>query len=142
MYIYCLPFEGKRRPTEHVDFGAQSLSVLFPNCLHLRNIVTFISPKLATSDAATSYWVRFPLTNLYTLLGVPFVLPIHNQGVSLAPRQGLCPMENIPADYWLILCFFILLTSLPVTAPFGGRFPVHSTFLQPSCVAEFNLYSS
>jgi len=34
-----------------------------------------------------------------------FVPPIHNQGVSLAPRQGLCPLENIPADYWLILCF-------------------------------------
>ena len=68
--MYCLPLEGKRRPTKHVDFGAQSLSALFPNCLHLRNIVTFVSPKLATSDAATSYWMRFPLINLYTLLSV------------------------------------------------------------------------
>ena len=81
IYKYCLPLEGKRRPTKHVDFGAQSLSALFSNCLHLRNIVTFVSPKLVTSDAATSYWMRFPLINLYTLLGVPFVLLIH-KGVS------------------------------------------------------------
>ena len=33
-----------------------------------------------------------------------FVLPVHNQGVSYAPLQGLCPMVIIPADYWLILC--------------------------------------
>ena len=72
--MYCLPLEGKRRPTKHVDFGAQSLSALFPNCLHLRNIVTFVSPKLATSDAATSYWMRFPLINLYTLLGVLLIV--------------------------------------------------------------------
>ena len=44
-----------------------------------------------------------------------FVPPVHNQGVSLAPLQGLCPMENIPADYWLILC-------LSVTDSFS-RFP-------------------
>ena len=89
VYICCLPLEGKRRPTNHVDFDAQSLSALFPDCLHLESIVTSAFPKLATSDAATSYWVRFPLTNLHTLLGVPFVPPIHNQGVSLAPNQGL-----------------------------------------------------
>lgn len=90
MYICCLPFEGKRRPTDYVDFGAQSLSALFPNCLHLRNIVTSASPKLATSDAATSYWMRFPLINLCALLGVPFVL-------LMLLRQGLCPMKNINA---------------------------------------------
>ena len=73
IYTCCLPLERKRRPTKHVDFGAQSLSALFPDCLHLRSIVTFASPKLATNDAATSYWMRFPLINLYTLLGVPFV---------------------------------------------------------------------
>ena len=73
IYTCCLPLERKRRPTEHVDFGAQSLSALFPDCLHLRSIVTFASPKLATNDAATSYWMRFPLINLYTLLGVPLV---------------------------------------------------------------------
>lgn len=56
--------------------------------LHLRDSVTIISPKLATSDAATSYWMRFPLINLYILLGVPFVPPVHNQGVGLAPLQG------------------------------------------------------
>ena len=57
----------------------------FPNCLHLEYIVTSVSPKLATSGAATPYWMRFPLINLYALLGVPFVLPAHNQGVSYAP---------------------------------------------------------
>ena len=36
-----------------------------------------------------------------------FVPPVHNQGVSLAPLQGLCPMEIIPADYWLILCLSV-----------------------------------
>ena len=81
----CLPPEGRRRPAGHVDFGAQSLSALFPNCLHLRSIVAFASPKLATNDAATSCWMRFPLINLHTLLGVPFIPPVHNQGVSLAP---------------------------------------------------------
>ena len=86
--MFCLPLEGERRPTRHADFGAQSLSALFPNCLHLKNNVTAIPPKLATSDAATSYWMRFPLINLYTLLGVPFVLPIHNQGASSANQQG------------------------------------------------------
>ena len=104
MYICCLPFEGKRRPTGYVDFGAQSLSALFPNCLHLRNIVTSASPKLATSDAATSYWMRFPLINLCALLGVPFVPPIHIQGAGLAPLQG-------PA-LWKIF--------LPVTGSFFG----------------------
>ena len=37
-----------------------------------------------------------------------FVPPVHNQGVSLAPLQGLCPKVNIPADYWLILCILSL----------------------------------
>lgn len=48
-----------------------------------------------------------PVSTRFSLFRVltSFVLPIHNQGVSLAPRQGRCPMENIPADYWLILCF-------------------------------------
>ena len=85
------PSERKRRPTGYVDFGAQSLSALFPNCLHLGYIVTSVSPKLATSGAATPYWMRFPLINLYALLGVPFVLPAHNQGVSYAPLRGHAP---------------------------------------------------
>ena len=99
----------------YVDFGAQSLSALFPNCLHLEYIVTSVSPKLATSGAATPYWMRFPLINLYALLGVPFVLPAHNQGVSYAPLQGHAP--------WKIFLpttgsFFVLLItdSLPVPA--------------------------
>ena len=74
----CLPLEGERRPTKHADFGAQSHSALFPNCLHLKNNVTVIPSKLATSDAATSYWMRFPLINLYTLLGVPNVPSVPN----------------------------------------------------------------
>ena len=36
-----------------------------------------------------------------------FVPPVHIRGVSLAPLQGLCPMENIPADYRLILCLSV-----------------------------------
>ena len=32
--------------------------------------------------------MRFPLINLYALLGVPFVLPAHNQGVAIF-RMGL-----------------------------------------------------
>ena len=84
----CLPPEGRRRPAGHVDFGAQSLSALFPNCLHLRSIVASASPKLATNDAATSCWMRFPPINLHTLLGVLFVPPVHDQGVSSAPLQG------------------------------------------------------
>ncbi|MFZ2817474.1 MAG: hypothetical protein WAZ73_06825, partial [Blautia wexlerae] len=78
-------------------------------------IVTSVSPKLATSGAATPYWMRFPLINLYALLGVPFVLPAHNQGVSYAPIRGLAP--------WKIFLpttgsFFVLLItdSLPVPA--------------------------
>ena len=53
-----------------------------------------------------------------------FVPPVHNQGVSLAPLQGLCPMENIPADYRLILCFSVTdFCMIPIPAPFGRRFP-------------------
>ena len=110
--MFCLPLEGERRPTRHADFGAQSLSALFPNCLHLKNNVTAIPPKLATSDAATSYWMRFPLINLYTLLGVPFVLPIHNQGASSANQQGQCPLERIPAGYQLTLCLLLIQNTL------------------------------
>ncbi len=108
----CLPPEGERRPTKHADFGAQSHSALFPNCLHLKNNVTAIPPKLATSDAATSYWMRFPLINLYTLLGVPFVLPIHNQGASSANQQGQSPPEKIPAGYQLTLCLLLIQNTL------------------------------
>ena len=96
-----------------MDFGAQSLSALFPDCLHLRSIVTFASPKLATNDAATSYWMRFPLINLYTLLGVPLVPPIHNQGVSSAPNQGHTPYGDYSCRllahslYVLLLTFFL-----------------------------------
>ena len=110
-----------------MDFGAQSLSALFPNCLHLRTNVTTSSPKLATSDAATSCWMRFPLINLYTLLGVPFVPPVHNQGVSSAPHQGLA--------LWIIFLpttgsFFVFFITdfLPATALFSGRFPVTFRF--------------
>ena len=70
------------------DVYKRQLSALFPNCLHLEYIVTSVSPKLATSGAATPYWMRFPLINLYALLGVPLVPPVHNQGVSSAPLQG------------------------------------------------------
>ena len=53
-----------------------------------------------------------------------FVPPVHIRGVSLAPFQGLCPMEIIPADYWLILCFYVTdFSMIPIPAPFGGRFP-------------------
>ena len=53
-----------------------------------------------------------------------FVPPVHIRGVSLAPLQGLCPMENIPADYRLILCLSVTdFCMIPVPAPFGGRFP-------------------
>lgn len=141
MYICCLPFEGKRRHTDYVDFGAQSLSALSPNCLHLRNIVTSASPKLATSDAATSYWMRFPLINLCALLGVPFVPPIHIPGAGLAPLQG-------PALWKIFLpatgSFFVFVVTdlsglIPFPAPSGGRFP--GLFLIPFSIpvtAEFN----
>ena len=57
-----------------------------------------------------------------------FVPPVHNQGVNLAPLQGLALWKIIPADYWLILCIksycptdlFCMLLRL---APYGGRFP-------------------
>ena len=53
-----------------------------------------------------------------------FVPPVHIRGVSLAPVQGLCPMENIPADYRLILCFSVTdFCMIPIPAPFGRRFP-------------------
>lgn len=143
--MYCLPPEGKRRPTKHVDFGAQSLSALFPNCLHLRNIVTFVSPKLATSDAATSYWMRFPLINLYTLLGVPFVPPVHNQGVSLAPNQGLALWKIFlpTTGSFFVLILTDLFCTIPKPAPCGGRFPC-SFLIQLSLpvTAEFSSYCS
>ena len=49
-------------------------------------------------------------------------------------------MDNIPADYWLILCV-INLTDLsgmsPVPAPCGGRFT--GTFaMPPSCLPQLN----
>ena len=59
-----------------------------------------------------------------------FVLPIHNQGVSYAPKRGHCPLDKIPADYWLILCFLIT-DSLPVTA----LFPVDVTCYIQFCSA-------
>lgn len=74
--MYCLLLQGKRRTTKHADFGTQSLSALFPNYLHLISIVTFASLKLATNDTAKSYYIIFPLINLYILLGVPFILSI------------------------------------------------------------------
>ena len=125
--MYCLPLEGKCRPTNHVDFGAQSLSALFPNCLHLRNIVTFVSPKLATSDAATSCWMRFPLINPYTLLGVPFVPPIHNPGVSLAPLQGLV-LRKIVLPTTCSFFVLLLLTCFLLQHFLSGRFLLHSAF--------------
>ena len=124
-----------------MDFGAQSLSALFPDCLHLRSIVTFASPKLATNDAATSYWMRFPLINLYTLLGVPFVPPVHNQGVSLAPCQGLALWKIFlpTTGSFFVLSFTDLFCMLHKPAPCGGRFS--GLFLIPfsfPATAEFN----
>ena len=70
-----------------------------------------------------------------------FVPPVHNQGVSLAPRQG-------PALWKLFLpttgSFFVftltdLLCTIHKPAPFGGRFP--DPFIIPFCfpaTAEFN----
>jgi hypothetical protein len=49
------------------------------------------------------------------------------QGCQLSSFTGSCPLENIPADYWLILCKFFLLT-VSMKAPFGGRLPLISTF--------------
>lgn len=112
----CLPPEGERRPTKHADFGAQSHSALFPNCLHLKNNVTAIPPKLATSDAATSYWMRFPLINLYTLLGVPFVLLIHSWVLLMLLLQDLCPIKNVNAATGSTLSYMI-------------AFLFHSTYL-------------
>lgn len=58
-----------------------------------------------------------------------FVPPIHNQGVSLAPLQGLA--------LWKIFLltassFFVCLItdSLPAPAPCGGRYLWHSAFVQ------------
>lgn len=57
-----------------------------------------------------------------------FVPPVHNQGVSLAPLQGLA--------LWKIFlpttCSFfvpIITDLLPVTALFSGRSPLHSAFV-------------
>jgi hypothetical protein len=63
-----------------------SFSVLYGLCVP-RSAVAANLPHLPGSLSQTS-----------------FVPPAHNQGVSLAPFQGLCPLDNIPADYWLILC--------------------------------------
>ena len=64
-----------------------------------------------------------------------FVPPVHNRGVSLAPLQGLCPMENIPADYWLILCLSVTDSSsrFPHQHLSADVFPVCSSCFQPSC---------
>ena len=41
-----------------------------------------------------------------------FVLPIHNQGASLAINQGQCPPERIPAGYQLTLCLLLIQNTL------------------------------
>ena len=47
-------------------------------------------------------------------------------GCQLSSSTGSCPLEKIPADYWLIHFLFTDPNGslLPITAPFGGRFPV------------------
>ena len=61
-------------------------------------------------------------------------------GCQLSSFTGSCPLENIPADYWLIL-FIISLTDLSgmshVPAPCGGRF-TRTFAMPPSCLPQLN----
>ena len=52
-------------------------------------------------------------------------------GCQLSSYAGSCPMENIPADYRLILCISLtdLFRMFSFQAPFGGRFPFQVSML-------------
>lgn len=51
---------------DSTHFGIQSFA-LSPCCLRLADTVTSIHPRLATNDAATSYWAGFPPAKCHTL---------------------------------------------------------------------------
>ena len=59
--------------------------------------------------------MRFPLINLYALLGVPLVPPVHNQGVSSAPLQGHA-LWNIFLPTTGSFFVFLITDLLPVPA--------------------------
>jgi hypothetical protein len=64
-------------------------------------------------------------------------------GCQLSSFSGLYPMDEIPADYWLILCKIRLLTLPSAAAPSGGRFPAVSViFLFLSLIASSRLMSA
>ena len=65
-----------------------------------------------------------------------FVLPIHNPGVSLAPRQGLALWNLfLPTTR----SFFVFITDLlSVTASFRWTFPITVCFLHPFTMIFFS----
>ena len=72
--------------------------------------------------------------SLYVLTS--FVLPIHNPGVSLAPRQGLALWNLfLPTTR----SFFVFITDLlSVTASFRWTFPITVCFLHPFTMIFFS----
>lgn len=83
-------------------------------------------------------WQRPPVsTRIYSLYVLTsFVLPIHNPGVSLAPRQGLALWNLfLPTTR----SFFVFITDLlSVTASFRWTFPITVCFLHPFTMIFFS----
>ena len=76
-------------------------------------------------------------TRIYSLYVLTsFVLPIHNPGVSLAPRQGLALWNLfLPTTR----SFFVFITDLlSVTASFRWTFPITVCFLHPFTMIFFS----
>lgn len=83
-------------------------------------------------------WQRTSVsTRIYSLYVLTsFVLPIHNPGVSLAPRQGLALWNLfLPTTR----SFFVFITDLlSVTASFRWTFPITVCFLHPFTMIFFS----
>ena len=74
-----------------------------------------------------------------------FLPPVHNQGVSLAPNQGLALWKIFlpTTGSFFVLILTDLFCTIPKPAPCGGRFP-RSFLIQLSLpvTAEFSSYCS
>lgn len=92
------------------------------------NGLVYSLPSMAT------HLPYLPGSTLY--MSTSFVLPIHNPGVSLAPRQGLALWNLfLPTTR----SFFVFITDLlSVTASFRWTFPITVCFLHPFTMIFFS----
>ena len=91
-----------------------------------QNVIIFRSAwplfALPSMAAHLPYLPGSPVVSRQVLTS--FVPPVHNPGCQLSSFAGSCPMENIPADYWLILCCsHCLLTPDLFISTFRWTFP-------------------